>query len=74
MPNYEDFGGEFYYRKFHEKVEMDINIHLSVHTRLCVVFLGTVFGPKTSFSKYPCSGFRPTKKKTRENSAARVQK
>ena len=53
---------------------MDINIHLSVHTRLCVVFLGTVFGLKTSFSKYPCSGFRPTKKKTRENSAARVQK
>ena len=53
---------------------MDINIHLSVHTRLSVVFLGTVFGLKTSFSKYPRSGFRPTKKKTRENSAARVQK
>ena len=51
---------------------MDINIHLSVC--LCVGFLGTVFGLKTSFSKYPCSGFRPTKKKTRENSAARVQK
>ena len=53
---------------------MDINIHLSVHTRLCVGFLGTVFGLKTSFSKYPCSGLRPTKKKKRENSAARVQK
>ena len=53
---------------------MDINIHLSVHTRLCVGFLSTVFRLKTSFSKYPCSSFRPTKKKTRENSAARVQK